>query len=214
MTPLVKKIILTGLWIAAVLSCLAWEPPKMQCLKLMNNNQRIKLAWSSNGDCIHFKAYYFYINNVLCDSLFGYSSATQNYTLCDYGCFPIWHPEADLWMMNLESGETFPLEHANSADAESFHNWSLNSKWIVFTSRRDDGLYTRLYLAHIDKDGHASKAFCLPQRNPQEYDAETVWAFNTPEFASAPIRLDRKALQQNILGGLRSETSGKPKGSD
>jgi len=85
MTPLVKKIILTGLWIAAVLSCLAWEPPKMQCLKLMNNNQRIKLAWSSNGDCIHFKAYYFYINNVLCDSLFGYSSATQNYTLCDYG---------------------------------------------------------------------------------------------------------------------------------
>lgn len=136
------------------------------------------------------------------------------YTLCDYGCFPIWHSEADLWMMNLESGETFPLEHANSADAESFHNWSLNSRWIVFTSRRDDGLYTRLYLAHIDKDGHASKAFCLPQRNPQEYDAETVWAFNTPEFASAPIRLDRKTLQQNILGGLRSETSGKPKGSD
>ena len=61
------------------------------------------------------------------------------YTLCDYGCFPIWHPEADLWMMNLESGESFPLDKANSTDAESFHNWSLNSRWIVFTSRRDDG---------------------------------------------------------------------------
>ena len=57
----------------------------MQCLKLMNNNTRIKMAWSSNGDCIHFKVYYFYVNNILCDSLFGYSSATQNFTLCDYG---------------------------------------------------------------------------------------------------------------------------------
>lgn len=67
------------------MGCLAWEPPKMQCLKLMNNNQRMKMAWSSNGDCSHFMVYYFYINDVLCDSLFGYSSATQSYTLCDYG---------------------------------------------------------------------------------------------------------------------------------
>ena len=57
----------------------------MQCLKLMNNNTRIKVAWSSTGDCIHYKTYYFYINNVLCDSLSGYSSTTQSYTLCDYG---------------------------------------------------------------------------------------------------------------------------------
>ncbi len=67
-----------------LISCFAWQPPKMQCLKLMNNNTRIKMAWSCS-DCIHFKAYYFYVNDVLCDSLFGYSSATQNYTLCDYG---------------------------------------------------------------------------------------------------------------------------------
>lgn len=66
-------------------SCWAWQPPKMQCLKLMNNNQRMKMAWSSNGDCIHFKAYYFYINNVLCDSLFGHVGQTQTFTLCDYG---------------------------------------------------------------------------------------------------------------------------------
>ena len=70
---------------AVIFGCFAWEPPKMQCIKLMNNNQRIKMAWSSNGDCIHFKTYYFYINNVLCDSLSGYSSATQSYNLCDYG---------------------------------------------------------------------------------------------------------------------------------
>lgn len=79
-----KKTLLIGTLLTLFFSCFAWQPPKMQCLKLMNNNQRIKMAWSS-GDCSHFKAYYFYVNGVLCDSLFGYSSATQNYTLCDYG---------------------------------------------------------------------------------------------------------------------------------
>ena len=128
------------------------------------------------------------------------------YTLCDYGCFPIWHPESDLWMTDLENGESFPLEQANSTNAESFHNWSLNSRWIVFTSRRDDGLYTKLYLAHINKDGRADKAFCLPQRNPQEYDAETIWSFNTPEFAIAPISLDRETLYRQILSEQRKKT--------
>ncbi|MBR3550992.1 MAG: fibronectin type III domain-containing protein, partial [Bacteroidales bacterium] len=80
-----KRIILTGLWMVTMFACFAWEPPKMQCIKLMNNNTRIKMAWSNSSDCIHFKTYYFYINNVLCDSLSGYSSSTQSYTLCDYG---------------------------------------------------------------------------------------------------------------------------------
>ena len=129
------------------------------------------------------------------------------YTLCDYGCFPIWHPESDLWMTDLESGESFPLDQANSMNADSFHNWSLNSRWIVFTSRRDDGLYTKLYLAHINKDGRADKAFCLPQCNPMEYNAETIWSFNTPEFAIAPIGLDSGTLHRQILSGQRKKTN-------
>ena len=85
LSEIMKKNILLGILTVITLTCFAWEPPKMQCLKLMNNNTRMKMAWSSNGDCIHFKVYYFYINDVLCDSLFGYSSATQSFTLCDYG---------------------------------------------------------------------------------------------------------------------------------
>lgn len=81
----VKKIILTGLCMAAVVASFAWQPPKMQCLKLMNNNTRIKMAWSNSSDCSHFRIYYFYINGVLCDSLTGYSGTSGSYTLCDYG---------------------------------------------------------------------------------------------------------------------------------
>lgn len=125
------------------------------------------------------------------------------YTLSDYGCFPIWHPEADLWMMNLESGDTFPLDLANSSDAESFHNWSLNSRWIVFTSRRDDGLYTQLYLAHIDETGKASKPFRLPQHNPKEFDIESVNSFNTPDFTITPIDLQAKDIYKLLLNKER-----------
>lgn len=127
-----------------------------------------------------------------------YDGRFMLYTICDYGCFPIWHAESDLWMMNLENGNTYQLQLANSTDADSFHNWSLNSRWIVFTSRRSDGLYTNLYLAHIDANGQAAKAFRLPQRNPMEYEAENIWSFNTPEFASGPVAVDAEDLSRQI----------------
>ena len=129
------------------------------------------------------------------------------YTISDYGCFPIWHPEADLWMMNMETGETYPLDEANSGDAESFHNWSLNSRWILFTSRRDDGLYTQLYFAHIDQDGKASKPFRLPQKNPKEYDVERVNSFNTPDFAKSPIDLTKGEIYQRLMNQERRRTT-------
>lgn len=136
-----------------------------------------------------------------------YDGRFMLYTISDYGCFPIWHPEADLWMMNMETGETYPLDEANSGDAESFHNWSLNSRWILFTSRRDDSLYTQLYFAHIDKDGKASKPFRLPQKNPKEYDVERVNSFNTPDFAKSPIDLTKGEIYQRLMNQERRRTT-------
>ena len=136
-----------------------------------------------------------------------YDGRFMLYTISDYGCFPIWHPEADLWMMNIETGEAYPLDEANSRDAESFHNWSLNSRWILFTSRRDDSLYTQLYFAHIDKDGKASKPFRLPQKNPKEYDIESVNSFNTPDFAKSPIDLTKREIYQRLKNQERRRTT-------
>lgn len=128
------------------------------------------------------------------------------YTVSDYGCFPIWHPEADLWMINLESGDSYPLTEANSEDSESFHNWSLNSRWILFTSRRDDGLYTQLYFAHIDEEGKASKPFRLPQRDPRQYDIENIYSVNTPEFEKSPIDLNQRDIYQRLMDTERIGT--------
>jgi hypothetical protein len=113
------------------------------------------------------------------------------YVLSDYGNFSIWHPEADLWLMDLQSGEQRPLDEVNSQQVESYHGWSANSRWMVFSSRRDDGLFTRLYLTHIDAQGRFSKPFMLPQRHPRRYYDEQMNAYNIPEFVTRPVALDK-----------------------
>ncbi len=112
------------------------------------------------------------------------------YTLSDYGQFSIWHHEADLYLLDLTSGENRAMTAANSEDTESFHNWSTNSRWLVLSSRRDDGLYTRPYFCHVDANGCIGKAFMLPQRNPRRFYRERFLSFNVPEFIIRPTRFD------------------------
>ena len=64
-----KSCILFTLLISLTISVFAWNPPVIQCIKLLNNNTRIHVDWESNPDCMHFKVYYFYVNGVLADSL-------------------------------------------------------------------------------------------------------------------------------------------------
>ena len=112
------------------------------------------------------------------------------YTLSDYGQFSIWHHEADLYLLDLSTGESRPMNKANSEEAESFHNWSSNSRWLVFSSRRDDGLYTRPYFCHVDAKGMVGKAFMLPQRNPRRFYRERFLSFNVPDFIIGPTHFD------------------------
>ena len=116
------------------------------------------------------------------------------YTQTDYGYFSVWHPEADLWLLDLQTGETRSLDEVNSTRAESLHNWTPNSRWFLFTSRRDDGLYSHIYIASLDANGRATKPFLLPQRNPKEYYRLSLYSFNTPDFASR--RIDKLSMDE------------------
>ena len=120
------------------------------------------------------------------------------YTLCDYGTFSIWHHESDLWLMDLATGETRPLDEVNSDDTDSYHNWSSNSRWFVFSSRRDDGSFTRLYISHFNEDGTADKPFMLPQRDPKNYYEDLFRSYNVPEFVTGPVQFDKIRAQKAI----------------
>jgi hypothetical protein len=62
------------------------------------------------------------------------------FTLAGYGNFSIWHRDADLYLLSLSDGTVRPLDALNSDEVESYHSWSSNSRWVVFSSRRLDGL--------------------------------------------------------------------------
>lgn len=125
------------------------------------------------------------------------------YSLADYGTFAVWHPESDLWLMDLMTGETTELKEANSWNVECSHSWSSNSRWFTFGSRRDNGLFTYLYICHLDADGKCAKPFLLPQRHPGEFYDNLMKSFNIPEFTSGAVRLDRDKAVHDLSSGKR-----------
>ncbi|MBO7129987.1 MAG: PD40 domain-containing protein [Prevotella sp.] len=121
------------------------------------------------------------------------------FALAEFGVFHIWHHDADIWMLNLSSAAARPMTEINSADTESYHSWSSNSKWVVFSSRRDDGTYTRPFFAHIDKDGHGTKPFELPCADPH-YHREFMRCYNIPEFMHGPVTIKPQTFADVLKG--------------
>ena len=111
------------------------------------------------------------------------------FTLSEYGNFSIWHKDADLYRIDLDSGVMHRMDEVNSDDVESYHSWSSNSRWLVFSSRRIDGLYTRPYLVHIDENGKTGKPFVLPQEDPDFY-SRFMFSYNIPEFVKGKVEAE------------------------
>lgn len=111
-----------------------------------------------------------------------------------FGNFSIWHRDADLYLVDLADGTVCAMAEANSDDVESYHGWSHDSRWMVFSSRRIDGLYTRLYITHIDDQGNVSKPFLLPQKDPKRYYADLMFSYNIPEFITGAASFDRHRI--------------------
>lgn len=125
------------------------------------------------------------------------------YSMADYSVFPIHHPEADLYIMDIATGESRALYEVNSKRAESFHNWSRNSRWFLFCSRRFNNQNNLLYIAHFGADGKAGKPFLLPQRNPREYYRRLIHSYNVPDFTAGRVELDVRAFADEIFNGDR-----------
>ncbi len=130
------------------------------------------------------------------------------FSLADYGQFHIWHQSSDLWVLNLRTGVANPLKALNSPKTESYHSWSSNGRWIMFTSRRMDGNYSHIYIAYFDKEGHAHKPFLLPQKSGDYYH-KLFKSYNVPEWLSKPQLVNpvqianaiRKPAVQAVYGG-------------
>jgi len=124
------------------------------------------------------------------------------FTMAQYGYFHIWHHDADLWMLDLVTdsiSEAHPMKILNSPDTESYHSWSSNGRWIIFSSRRDDGVFTRPFIAHIDAQGQASRPFELPSQQP-DHHRMMMKSYNIPEFMHGPVTMAPQTLADILKG--------------
>lgn len=126
------------------------------------------------------------------------------FSLGSWGCFHVWHPDADIYTIAVDSigqGQIIPcpLTALNSDCSDSYPTFSSNGCWVMTASRRDDGNYTRPYIAHFDPaTGQCTKAFEVPQHSPVFCD-RSIKSFNRPEFTIEPIQENCNDIAHVIL---------------
>ena len=112
------------------------------------------------------------------------------FALGQYGCFHIRHSDADIVCMPLDNQvpSDIDLTGLNSEGfADSYPTWSSNGHWIMVSSRRGDGNFSRVYISYF-KNGKAEKAFMLPQEDPEQ-NTFRLKCYNRPEFMVEPVRI-------------------------
>ena len=79
----------------------------------------------------------------------------------------------------------------------SHRELGMADRLMVFSSKAGNGLFNRPYIAYIDEDGRSSKAFVLPQRDPDFYQSHTK-LYQLPELIKEPIPLKGERLAKVI----------------
>ena len=125
------------------------------------------------------------------------------FCMCDYGCFPIYQPGSDLYVMDLATGDYRKLD-INSEFSESWHSFSSNSRWMTFSSKRRGGLFTRTHISYIDSEGKFHKPFVLPQKDPAFYDS-FLKTYSVPELITGPVKISQKKLAKAVRGKEKIE---------
>lgn len=126
------------------------------------------------------------------------------YCVADRCNFPVSQRESDLWLMDLRTGKTSPIKEVNTKESESYHNWSGNSRWFVYSSKGEDGMYSRAYIASVDENGKVTKPFLLPQRNPRNFYRNMFDSYNCPDFTKTKVDFDIRKAREELTTGVRT----------
>jgi hypothetical protein len=87
---------------------------------------------------------------------------------------------SDIWLFSIETGTMRRLECNRDDAMDSWHAWSSDSRWLVFSSKRDKSGLTALYLSRIESDGKA--------RPPIKITWDPKWKANLPVLVPAADR--------------------------
>ena len=123
-------------------------------------------------------------------------------SFADYGTFPAWMPSSDLYITDLKQAEKtgqFNCEKLsiNTDQSQSWHCFSSNSKWLAYSSKQQNGLFTRTYITYIDEKGQSRKSFIVPQKDPLFYDSH-LETFSFPELSIEPMKISAEKLASAV----------------
>jgi len=120
--------------------------------------------------------------------------------------------DSELWIVPTAGGEARRLRH-NTPRMNSWHSWSSNSRWLVFSSKVN-GPYTQLFLTHIDDDGNDSPPVLLERFTSPDRAANIPEFVNLPGDAIADIREQFLDAYSFLRAGMANEHTGDHKGAE
>ncbi|MFT5042511.1 MAG: Flp pilus assembly protein TadD, partial [Hyphomicrobiaceae bacterium] len=115
-------------------------------------------------------------------------------------------PDSELYIVPAEGGEARRLR-ANTPLMNSWHSWSSNGRWLVFSSKANTP-YTQLFLTHIDDEGRSTPPVVLERFTGSDRAA------NIPEFVPLPADSIAKIKEQFLdaysflRAGMSNERTG------
>ncbi len=115
-------------------------------------------------------------NNGVSNYFAKYSPDGKWIVFCKARSYMLLQPDSELYIMPAEGDEPRRLR-GNTPRMNSWHSWSPNSRWLVFSSKANTP-YTQLFLTHIDDEGNSSPAVLLANFTSPDRAA------NIPEFVN------------------------------
>jgi tetratricopeptide (TPR) repeat protein/Tol biopolymer transport system component len=111
---------------------------------------------------------------------------------CQAESFMLLQKDSKLVIVPATGGKPRVL-NGNSQNMNSWHSWSPNSKWLIYSSKAL-GPYTQLFLTHINEDGTDTPPVYLDNFSFPEY------ASNIPEFVNTKYNKNFK-IEPDFLAG-------------
>ena len=105
-----------------------------------------------------------------------YSPDGRWIVFCRAKSYMLLQPDSELYILPAEGGEARRLR-CNTRRMNSWHSWSPNGKWLVFSSKAWSD-YTQLCLTHIDENGDSTPPVLLSHLTAPNRAA------NIPEFVN------------------------------
>ena len=115
-------------------------------------------------------------------------------------------PDSELYIIPAAGGEARRLR-ANTPRMNSWHSWSSNGRWLVFSSKANTA-YTQLFLTHIDEHGESTPPVVLDRFTGNDRAA------NIPEFVALPaesiVKINEQFLDAYsfLRAGMANERTG------